>query len=114
LGVAGWSLSDGRHTLLVDPYFSRAQDPANARPDEAAVVARTPPTADLVLVGHDHWDHALDAPLVARRTARSGWCGSSGTRGSRSTGSSVSAAARSSSSRATRYGSFRACTPSSG
>jgi len=68
LGVAGWSLSDGRHTLLVDPYFSRAQDPANARPDEAAVVARTPPTADLVLVGHDHWDHALDAPLVARRT----------------------------------------------
>jgi L-ascorbate metabolism protein UlaG (beta-lactamase superfamily) len=68
LGVAGWSLSDGTHTLLVDPYFSRAQDPATARPDEAAVEARTPPKADLVLVGHDHWDHALDAPLVARRT----------------------------------------------
>jgi hypothetical protein len=31
LGVAGWSLSDGTHMLLVDPYFSRAQDPANAR-----------------------------------------------------------------------------------
>ena len=62
LGVAGWSLSDGTHRLLVDPYFSRAQDPTKARIDEAAVRARTPPTADLVLVGHDHWDHTLDAP----------------------------------------------------
>lgn len=68
LGVAGWSLSDGTHTLLVDPYFSRAQDPAKARPDAAAIRARTPPKADLVLVGHDHWDHALDAPLVAQLT----------------------------------------------
>lgn len=68
-GVAGWSLSDGMHTVLVDPYFSRAQDPARARPDEAAIRARTPPKADLVLVGHDHWDHALDAPLVAQMTS---------------------------------------------
>ena len=68
LGVAGWSLSDGKHTLLVDPYFSRAQDPARARTEEAAVRAHTPPRADLVLVGHDHWDHALDAPLVAQLT----------------------------------------------
>ena len=67
-GVAGWSLSDGTHTVLFDPYFSRAQDSATARPDEAAIARRTPPKADLVLVGHDHFDHALDAPLVAQRT----------------------------------------------
>jgi len=54
--------------VLFDPYFSRAQDSATARPDEAAIARRTPPKADLVLVGHDHFDHALDAPLVAQRT----------------------------------------------
>ena len=67
-GVAGWSISDGTHTLIVDPYFSRAQDSATAKPDQAAIAAHPLPKADLVLVGHDHWDHALDAPLVAQRT----------------------------------------------
>jgi L-ascorbate metabolism protein UlaG (beta-lactamase superfamily) len=68
LGAAGWILSDLTHTLLVDPYFSRAQDSATAKPDEAAIAAHPLPKADLVLVGHDHWDHALDAPIVAQRT----------------------------------------------
>ena len=67
-GVAGWSISDGRHTVLVDPYFSRPADIEHALPDEAAIAAHSPSHADVILIGHAHIDHALDAPLVALRT----------------------------------------------
>jgi L-ascorbate metabolism protein UlaG (beta-lactamase superfamily) len=67
LGVAGWSISDGRHTVLLDPYFSRPADPwNNPVPDERAVAAKLPARVDLIAVGHAHVDHALDAPLIAK------------------------------------------------
>jgi L-ascorbate metabolism protein UlaG (beta-lactamase superfamily) len=69
LGVAGWQISDGTHVVLVDPYFSRPSlDGAPLVPDEDAIAARAPSRADLILVGHSHFDHALDVPAVARRT----------------------------------------------
>ena len=68
LGVAGWTISDGSHTLLVDPYFSRTGIRENAHVDEAAIRARVPPRADLILIGHDHWDHSVDARRVAELT----------------------------------------------
>ena len=68
LGVAGWQIEGGGHVILVDPYFSRPADPWKDPSDPQAVAARAPPKADLVLVSHDHPDHALDAPAVARST----------------------------------------------
>jgi L-ascorbate metabolism protein UlaG (beta-lactamase superfamily) len=68
LGVAGWQLDGGGHTVLVDPYFSRPDLDRPVASDPAAVAARSPARADLVLVGHTHADHALDAPAVAART----------------------------------------------
>jgi L-ascorbate metabolism protein UlaG (beta-lactamase superfamily) len=71
LGVAGWKLSSPSGTLLVDPYVSRrpVEDwGATLVPDEAAIAAFTPSKADAVLVGHSHYDHALDVPAIARRT----------------------------------------------
>jgi L-ascorbate metabolism protein UlaG (beta-lactamase superfamily) len=71
LGTAGFRLSAEGTTLLVDPYASRpgwravAFDPV-LRPS-ADLVARHVPRADAVLVGHTHFDHALDVPAVARR-----------------------------------------------
>lgn len=72
LGTAGFRLSAEGTTLLIDPYLSR--------PSLRQVVARRPlqPSADLVdrhvpgsvdaiLVGHTHFDHALDVPAIARR-----------------------------------------------
>jgi L-ascorbate metabolism protein UlaG (beta-lactamase superfamily) len=55
---------------MVDPYFSRPSLAADAPmiPDEQAIRARVPPRASLVLVGHSHVDHLLDAPTVARLT----------------------------------------------
>lgn len=78
LGVAGWSISDGRHTVLVDPYFSRPAigDGQPIVSDAAAVDAafakqRLPAKADVIVVGHSHVDHVLDAPLVAKKTGAS-------------------------------------------
>jgi len=70
LGVAGWSLGADAGTLLVDPYVTRVdvEDDAVIEPDEAAIAAFTPARVDVVLVGHSHYDHALDVPTIARRT----------------------------------------------
>ncbi len=71
LGVAGWSLSDGKTTILVDPFFSRGPLPAGTDrlvPDEKQIARHAPAHADLILVGHSHFDHLLDVPAIAART----------------------------------------------
>jgi L-ascorbate metabolism protein UlaG (beta-lactamase superfamily) len=69
LGVAGWQIEGGGKVLLADPYLSRPADPdAPLVPDAAAIAAHTPARADLVFVGHSHYDHLLDAPAVALRS----------------------------------------------
>ena len=69
LGVAGWQLDAGAHTILADPYFSRPPEgDGPIAPDQDAIAAHAPARADLVMVGHSHHDHLLDAPAVALRT----------------------------------------------
>jgi len=73
LGVAGYRLSYEGQTIYVDPYLSRVP--------LASVIRRTPALADrslherflqpagqlaAVLVGHTHFDHAIDVPEIAR------------------------------------------------
>lgn len=71
LGVAGVSLAYEGTRILIDPYVTRA--PVGdllrrrvVRPD-ATLLDRFVPTADAILLGHTHFDHALDAPAIARR-----------------------------------------------
>lgn len=75
LGVAGYRLTYERRTLYIDPYVSRVS--------LGTVLRRAPAHADLalherylggevgevvgVLVGHTHFDHAIDVPALARR-----------------------------------------------
>jgi L-ascorbate metabolism protein UlaG (beta-lactamase superfamily) len=74
LGVSGYRLTYAGQTLFIDPYLSRVpfRDLVlrrQALPDPAALerfVAAPGETAG-VLVGHTHFDHALDAPAIARR-----------------------------------------------
>ncbi len=71
LGVAGWMISDGRATVLLDPYFSRQpiqSDDQLVRPDEQEITAHAPAKVDAILVSHSHADHLLDAPVIALRT----------------------------------------------
>jgi L-ascorbate metabolism protein UlaG (beta-lactamase superfamily) len=86
LGTAGWQITDGRTTILIDPYFTRLPrskfgswsetrdgiplallGDALVTSDTAAVDARVS-SAAFILVGHSHYDHLLDVPYIARRT----------------------------------------------
>ena len=71
LGTAGFVLEHGAHTLLIDPYLTRAPLwrclSAPLIPDES-LLARQLPRADAIILGHTHFDHALDTPALARRT----------------------------------------------
>ena len=74
LGVAGYRLSYEGQTIYIDPYLTRVP--------LSSVFRRTPALADPalherflrpsgrvlgVLVGHTHFDHAIDVPAIARR-----------------------------------------------
>jgi L-ascorbate metabolism protein UlaG (beta-lactamase superfamily) len=74
LGVAGYRLSYERQTIYIDPYLSRVplssvlrRRPALANPALHERYLR--PAGELVgvLVGHTHFDHAIDVPEIARR-----------------------------------------------
>ncbi|HVY96253.1 MAG TPA: MBL fold metallo-hydrolase [Solirubrobacterales bacterium] len=74
LGVSGYRLTHEGHTLFVDPYLSRVpfRDLVlrrRALPDPAALerFVTAPGETVGVLVGHTHFDHAVDAPAIARR-----------------------------------------------
>jgi glyoxylase-like metal-dependent hydrolase (beta-lactamase superfamily II) len=74
LGVSGYRLTYEGQTLFVDPYLSRVplRDlllRRRALPDPAALerFIRAPGKTVGVLVGHTHFDHAVDAPELARR-----------------------------------------------
>lgn len=68
LGVAGWVIEGDERVVIVDPYLSRPDLSGPIISDPAAVAAHTPDRADLVLVGHSHVDHLLDAPAVVLRS----------------------------------------------
>ena len=89
LGAAGWEITDGQTTILMDPYLSRLRYRARFGlmdtpelsgdmrrvfgPDDdlvcdtAAVDARIT-RADFILHSHSHFNHTLDMPHIARKT----------------------------------------------
>lgn len=74
LGVSGYRLTYENVSLFVDPYVSRVPLRSlllrrAAIPDPAMLdryISASGPVAG-VLVGHTHFDHAVDAPAIARR-----------------------------------------------
>jgi L-ascorbate metabolism protein UlaG (beta-lactamase superfamily) len=74
LGVSGYRLTFEGVSLFIDPYVSRAPLRSlllrrTALPDEALIdrYATAPGEVAGILVGHTHFDHAVDAPAIARR-----------------------------------------------
>jgi L-ascorbate metabolism protein UlaG (beta-lactamase superfamily) len=74
LGVSGYRLTYEGQTVFVDPYLSRV--PLRSLllrrptlPDRAALDRFVKSAGEVagVLVGHTHFDHAVDAPAIARR-----------------------------------------------
>jgi L-ascorbate metabolism protein UlaG (beta-lactamase superfamily) len=74
LGVSGYRMTFERQTLFIDPYLTRVSlgDVLRRRPaiPDPSLIERYighPPEVVGVLVGHTHFDHAVDAPALARR-----------------------------------------------
>jgi L-ascorbate metabolism protein UlaG (beta-lactamase superfamily) len=82
MGTAGFVVQGQSRTFVLDPYVSRAglwRTAFGRLPVDAERIRRYYPTADEVLVGHSHYDHALDGPAVAAQ-AGARLLGSSDTR----------------------------------
>jgi L-ascorbate metabolism protein UlaG (beta-lactamase superfamily) len=74
LGVSGYRIDYEGVSLFIDPYVSRVPLRAfllrrRTLPDPALIerYAGAPGAVAGVLVGHTHFDHAVDAPALARR-----------------------------------------------
>lgn len=70
LGCAAFAVEAGGKRLLLDPFATRcALHRAVLRPLEPdrSRIDHWIPRADYVICGHAHYDHALDAPAIARR-----------------------------------------------
>jgi L-ascorbate metabolism protein UlaG (beta-lactamase superfamily) len=72
LGTAGHVLETDSTTLLFDPFLTRpgllqtAGRPLEPTPERWW--HWLPDRVDAILVGHSHYDHLMDAPLIAKRT----------------------------------------------
>jgi glyoxylase-like metal-dependent hydrolase (beta-lactamase superfamily II) len=76
LGVSGYRITYEAKTIFVDPYLSRLPlasllRGASALPDERLLDRWASARGEVlgVLVGHTHFDHAVDAPAIARLRA---------------------------------------------
>ena len=74
LGVSGYRLTYEDVSIFIDPYVSRVPLRTlllrrRALPDPEMIerFARAPGPVAGVLIGHTHFDHAVDAPSLARR-----------------------------------------------
>lgn len=77
-GVTALLLRDGEHAIFIDPFFTRPEGllplmlNRPIAPDEARIAAALREAGirrlDAVLVSHSHYDHAMDAGVVARLT----------------------------------------------
>ncbi|MCA9637947.1 MAG: MBL fold metallo-hydrolase, partial [Myxococcales bacterium] len=71
LGTSGFHFAYEGHSLLIDPYATRVPlgrvlGRTPVAPDRDRI-ARHLPRADVILIGHTHFDHAMDAPILAQR-----------------------------------------------
>lgn len=74
LGVSGYRMTYEGQTIFIDPYVSRISLKSfllrrDAMPDATMIERYINPHGDVVgvIVGHTHFDHAIDAPAIAKR-----------------------------------------------
>lgn len=72
LGTAGFEVETSNKRILIDPFFTRTPLKQLAfrtlRPSIEEIKKYIPDSADAIIVGHSHYDHALDVPEIAKLT----------------------------------------------
>ena len=71
LGTAGFEIRCDDHVVLLDPYITRAslsRCAFGSISSDLPAITEYVPRADAIIVGHTHFDHALDVPAIARQT----------------------------------------------
>jgi L-ascorbate metabolism protein UlaG (beta-lactamase superfamily) len=77
LGIGGVSITDGKDTLFFDPVATKPNlkhwffgSAFKSNPDQAQKILRETQTKNLraIFISHTHFDHAVDAPEIARAT----------------------------------------------
>jgi L-ascorbate metabolism protein UlaG (beta-lactamase superfamily) len=88
-GAAAWRITDGKRTLLLDPYFTRLRytgrfmgmadsptAPGDERPvfgpddiiqSDTDLVDKHIEAADLIVISHSHFNHCMDMPHIAKK-----------------------------------------------
>ena len=83
LGVAGFAITCDGTTILIDPYVTRRPISDLVRrkvwSSDPTLLDQHVPKADAILLGHTHFDHALDTPAIARRDEATVYGGTSST-----------------------------------
>lgn len=81
-GAAGWKITDGHLTILIDPYISRLQYTDRSHPDDnrkaysrnetgdwdTEMIDKLIDKADFIFIHHSHYDHLGDVPYIAKKT----------------------------------------------
>ncbi len=83
-GTAGWQITDGSITVLIDPYISRVKlgtgpgvsaedsrktvDRSDAYVSDTLLIDSLITKADFILAHHSHFDHLADVPYIAKIT----------------------------------------------
>lgn len=72
-GAAGLIITNSGHTILIDPFISRPSKLdvffRRLKPKQLVIdhfIRNLPGNLDAIIVGHTHFDHALDVPDIAR------------------------------------------------
>ncbi|MBL8264855.1 MBL fold metallo-hydrolase [Steroidobacter sp.] len=82
LGAAGWEIRSADTVVLVDPYISRIKYDGRRRDDDPRrdfamtdqplsdhqLIDKLVTRADFILVHHNHVDHVIDVPYIAKKT----------------------------------------------
>ena len=70
-GTAGFRIKSDKHTILIDPYFSRndkAFPKQSLKPSDIQ-------EGDVILITHGHFDHIYDVPTISANTGAKVFCG---------------------------------------
>ena len=70
-GTAGFRIKTDKHTILIDPYFSR-NDKAFPR---QSLKPSDIQEGDVILITHGHFDHIFDVPTISANTGAKVFCG---------------------------------------